>query len=99
MPTVDLNKIFIKEYDDAYDSDKGIEHCEDMDSDDDDDDAEDSNNSLQMLSQDNDLLITSSTHAVAGHKGYVARVGRCRKNNVVIITWLNSKHQDDVVDS
>jgi len=50
------------------------------------------------MCQDNDLLITSSFHAVAGHKGCVARVGRCRKNNVVIIKWLNSNHKDDVVD-
>jgi len=89
MPTVDLNKIFAREYDDdAYDSDKGIEHYEDVDSDDDDDNEEESIFQMQ---------ITSSTHA--DHtKGCVARVGRCRKNNVIIIKWLNSNNKNDVVD-
>jgi len=96
MPSVDFNTLFSKEYDDddSYDSDNGIEHCENIDSDDEEDGSSVSN--LQK-GPDDDLSITSSSH-VDGRKGCVARVGRCRKNNVVIIKWLNSKHKNDIVD-
>ena len=108
MPAVDVSKIDSSNFMRDYDSDAGINGGgDDIDSDD------EENEYLEDLSQvsycktakndssldhtntkDSDLLPKSVMEAPKGF----ARVGRHRKNNVVVISWLNPDYKDDVLD-
>lgn len=100
MPTVDYANVY-SSHDFFDDVDDGIDGGgEDIDSDDEEDVSKVSyykkNSDDEGTQSDSSLLLTSSMVKEAP-KGF-ARVGLDRKNNVVIIKWLNPIYKDDVVD-
>ena len=100
MPTVDYANVY-SSHDFFDDVDDGIDGGgEDIHSDDEEDVSKVSyfkNNSDDETTQSDSLLLLTSSMVKEAPKGF-ARVGLDRKNNVVIIKWLNPIYKDDVVD-
>jgi len=63
--------------------------------------AEQRLNKVKIIDGSNDKVtkdpMSSSNSVIEAPKGF-AKVGRDRKNNTVVITWLNPDYKDDVID-
>ena len=105
MPAVDVSKLDSSNFFKDDETDAGIDgDGEDINSDDEEEVLEDiakvsyyktnSNESVSQSTKDSILLSSSVEEAPEGF----ARVERDRKNNVVVISWLNPEYKDDVVD-
>ena len=114
MPAVDISKLDSSNFIRDDDSDAGIDGGgDDIDSEEEGEENEDLNDDLSQISRfkkggvdihsstssssSNDSIFLSSKSVMAAPKGF-ARVGRDRKNNVVVISWLNPDYKDDVLD-
>lgn len=111
MPAVDISKLDKSNIirDDL--SDAGINaggHDIDSDDEDDDDDLSQitshsrSNSELSFgtsrtMNEEDSIFSSSKSPITEAPKGF-ARVARHRKNNVVVISWLNPEYSDDVLD-
>jgi CBS domain-containing protein len=102
MPVVDVSKIDSSNFIRDDDSDAGIDGGgDDIDSDDEDLSqisyykTKKNDSSFDHTSMKDSLFLPKSV--MEAPKGF-ARVGRDRKNNVVVISWLNPDYKDDVID-
>ena len=94
MPVVDMSNLESKSFFRDDDSDAGIDGGgHDIDSD---DEGKISNNDSSIDQKTNDSLSLSNS-VIETPNGF-AQVKRDRRNNVLVISWLNPAHENDVVD-
>ena len=107
MPPVDISTLDANNIIRDDDSDAGINGGgDDIDSDDDDENDDldlaqisyyRSNDSDSVHSTGSISMLSTQSAVMEVPKGF-ARVGRHRRNNVVVISWLNPEYKDDVLD-